>query len=946
MKIRHIISIFLLLWMFNAKPHLMAEEDLLSKCNCELKGALKKAEWQKAFESAEKIITKSPVSNEAKDAYLWLGLYHKSQYDYPKSIEYYTLAAELFPGTWTSAEAYARTGCDYYKLNNYRKAREYFRKAGEQAKTWQQRKYASAWAKWVHFAIAANEQQVIANCATKSIDYYLNSKGIELDEKKLGSSLTLKDGLAPLSQILEFLEKEDIKLQAVKCPLNKLEDLQLPLVAAVKPSHLIVVKDIDAESGKIRVYDPYQGDISYYEAELSQIWREKVLSTYIPSEDNLFASIFELVFGKEFAHLTESQLDDILLGACYCCPQDIIPECDEDSDDCSSCNGEESGVGGSGGSGTGGSGCPGCGFAAKGGGNDFGFPKITVHTSTLGLMVRDTPIGYSTPLGEDVRVTLTYNSDQSHSGIFGNGWHSNLESKISENPNVSATVRRSGGHDSIFEYSGGQYNPPIGCSNKLTKKPNDTFTLEYTKSHRKYHYDSHSNGGKLLAIEDQWGNTLTYQYDANNNFTSITDAVGRVTNIETDAQGRITEVNDPLGRQASFIYDANGNLAEIVDMAGNAFTYTYDENKNITSLTEPKGTYTIEYGQWSYEIWVESITDPNGNTYQYGGERPTYVIDPRGNYTEYYAEWYYGDTVWVEDDIGNYIYYTYDNYRNKTGITDKRGNTTTYTYDSNHNRTSKTDPLGNQWSYVYDANNNLVSATDTRGKVTLYVYNSNNSLLSVTEKDPNENVLSVISYTYDSNGLRTSMTNNGATTIYSYDPNGNLVEVVDPESNVTTFGYDTVGRKTSMTNDSNATTTYEYDDLNRITKITHPDSSYIEYTYNCCGLSQKTDENGNATYYEYDNSGRLTKVTDAQGNETTYTYDGVGNLLSVKDAKGNTTNYTYDALNRVTEITYPLGDSESYTYDAGGNVLKKTDGNGLTTYYVYDKNNRLIEIKH
>lgn len=946
MKKVHITLIFILLLTitsFDMQSHLIAavdvsEKNLISDCSCELKEALKEADWLKAAESAEQIIALSPDSNEAKDAYLWLGLYSKSQYDFSKSTEYYQIAAELFPNTWASAEAYARIGCNYYKLNNYSKALGYFRKAGAEAKTWQQRKYASAWAKWVHFALAGGEQQLVANCATKSINYYLNSKGVKYDRKKLASSLTLKDGLVPLSEILKSLKKEDVKLKAVRCPLDRIKDLRLPFVAAVKPSHLIVVKDIEKDGNngkisKIKVFDPYQGEISYYEKELTDIWTEKVVTTSASSGEGWIESLWQLVFGRKFVSLTKKELDNILLGACYCCPQDIIPECDEDSDDC--CNGEETDPGRPGG--PGGPGCPRC--VSSG----IGFPRITVYTSTLALIVRDTPIGYTTALGEDVKVTLTYNSDQWHSGIFGNGWHSNLESKISENPGISATVRRSGGHDALFTYSGEQYNPPVGVSNKLVKNQDDTFTLEFTKSHRKYHYDTHANGGKILSIEDRYGNTLSYQYDASNNLTSITDAVGRVTDIQTDASGRVTGVTDPLGRIASFTYDIEDNLTQVVDMAGNTFTYTYDENSNITSLTEPKGVYTIQYGGVG-EIWVSGITDPENNTYNYGGERPTYVEDPRGNKTWYYAEWNYGDTYQITDDLENYIEYTYDDDRNRTEIRDKRGNITHYSYDTNHNVTSKTDPLSNSWSYTYDTRNNRISTTNPRGKITTYVYDSFNNLLSVTEKDPQQTVLSVISYTYDSRGLTTSMNANGNTTTYNYDTSVNLIQITDPEGNETAFAYDAIGRKVSVTTDTSMTTSYEYDDLNRITKITHPDSTYVQYTYNCCGLSQQRDENGKTTDYEYDSLGRLTKVTDAQGNETTYTYDGAGNLLSLTDAKGNATTYTYDSLNRLSNITYPLSGSESYTYDEEGNMLTKTDGKGLTTYYNYDENNRLIQI--
>jgi YD repeat-containing protein len=900
----------------------------VSDCNCEFNEAAKKGDSKKAKESAEKIITESPASPEAKDAYLWLGLYEKYHHEFDKSTKLYEKAHKLFPNTWTSAEASARIGCNYYKMNNYIKSLDYFRRAGLEAKTWQQRKYANAWAKHIHFMLAGDEKLAMANCATKSIYYYLNSKGIKLDTKKFASSLNLKDGLVPLSDIMSFLKKENIKLKAVKCPLDKIKDLKLPIVAVVKPSHMIVIKEFQADKNKIKVHDPYLGDVYYYKKELAEIWEGKVLTSSAP-------------WGWFFASLNKKELDGICLGTCPCCPAwpSAGPCGGDDSESC--CTGGSGGPGPGGPGYTGGGGCSGCVAVSSG----FGFPQVTVDMSSMSLIIRDTPIGYDSSVGQDVKISLIYVSDQPSTGIFGNCWHSNLETKIEEifyyDIYLGVNVTRTTGFVEWFFYSGDQYNPPPGVSDVLVKNEDETFTLNLIKSHRKYHYDTHANGGKLLAIEDRNGNTITFQYTGST-LTSITDAVGRVTSIQY-ISGKVTTITDPLSRQALFAYDANGDLTQVLDMAGNEFTYTYDIDKNITLIDTPNGNYSIVHRENLSDKVVGSITDPGNNLWQYPYIRQ--VKDPRGNTTAYGAM-ESGDIYAVTDPLSNAVSYGYDWDRNRTEITDKRNNVTYYTYDDNHNVTSKTDPQYHTWTYTYDTGtNNLMSAVDPRGKITAYEYDTQNNLVSVTEKAPDLTVLSTITYTYYGTGLVHTINNNGNTTTNTYNTNGDLVQVTDPEGNITTFGYDAIGRKTSMTN-SNGTTTYEYDNLNRITKITHPDSTYIQYTYNCCNLSQKRDENGKLTDYEYNALGKLTKVTDALNNETNYTYDSVGNLISLKDAKNNTTTYTYDVLNRLTRITYPAGDTESYTYDPEGNMLTKTDGSGRTIYYTYDENNRLTQIKN
>ena len=670
------------------------------------------------------------------------------------------------------------------------------------------------------------------------------------------------------------------------------------------------------------------GEVFYFPDELKEIWGNRIISI---SSISFLASV------------PEKELKKVFLGTCYCCPEFPITPVTDMSEECEGnvcCNRKEETIPFSTGT------CPTCGgnISYSNSSGMINFPKISVDTSSVALIIRHVPVGYQCNLGKDIKITLTFNSDLSHSGLFGNSWHSNLETHIRENPDGSVTVTRTNGHEDTFTYSGGEYYPPVGYSDKLTKNPDGTFTLEFPKSHTKYIYDTHENGGKILAIKDKNGNTITFNYDENGILTSIVDAAGRTTEIQTDSEGRIIKIIDPIGREANFVYDDSGDLVEVQDIGGNTFSYTYDENHNITSLTTPKGTYNFEYGSYSSEILIRKIIDPLGNEYEIDWEGVTYIKGPRGYYRYYTADWsewpYYGDTTTIEDAEGHLIIFTYDDNRNRTQVTDKRGYVTSYTYDENHNMTSKTDPLGNTWTYTYDSNNNLTSITDPKGNTTTYQYDSNGNLTKIIYPDG-----STTTYTYDSKGLLTSVTDaNGNTTTYQYDSYGNLIKIIDPLGYQTTFTYDAIGRKISQTDAKGRTTYYTYDNLDRIIKITHPDGTYREFTYDCCHLTQIKDENGNITQYEYDALGRLIKVIDANGNETQYTYDSEGNLTSITDPNGNTTTFEYDSLNRLIKKTYPDGSYETYQYDENGNLILKIKPDGKKIHYVYDALNRLKKI--
>ena len=881
-----------------------------------LQESIKKGRWERATRIAHTIIKKYPTAPFSASAYLWLGLYYKSRYDYQRSIQYYQKLTQLFPDTWSSAETYARIGCNYYILNDYSRAYQFFSEAGKKATDWKQRKYASTWAKWVRKALLKPEGSL--TCAGKAVKYYLRLKGRKWNEEKLKKLLASREGLTSLSRVIQFLHEEGMDTRGVYLPFSEIKKELLPLLAVVKGEHLVVVEKIEGE--RIILYDPARGKIPYYERELEAIWEGKVIG-----EKKL----------SRYALLSRKELETTQVGTCYCCPELPITSSgdDPDCDGSTCCNREEAEI--SGGD------CSTCGATG------YGAPRISVDTASLALLVRDIPIGYKSKVGPDMEIYMVFNSDLPHSGLFGNGWHSILETRITENPDGSVTVRRSGGHDDTFTFSGGEYHPPVGRTDRLVKNQDGTFTLEFIKSGKKYHYDTSSRGGKLLRIEDRNGNTLTIDYDAEGNPISITDAVGRITQIETDSQGRVIRITDPLGRYAAFTYDNTGNLVEVRDMGGRIYTYTYDGNQNIISLTGPHGTYNFEYGQWGPEIWISRITDPQGNQYEIGGEFETYVRDPRGNYTSFQADWlwswpYYGDTIYKKDAQGNTVKYTYNENRYRTQIQDKRGNITRYTYDERGNLTSRTDPLGNTWVYTYDEKNLLASVTDPEGNTTRYEYDTRGNLTRLIHPDG-----STYTYTYDERGLRTSVTDpEGNTTTYEYDDYGNLIKITTPEGGIITFTYDILGRKLSQTDSLGRTTYYNYDDLNRVTRITHPDGTYREYIYDCCNLRKVIDENGNTTTYEYNPMGKLIRVTDALGNTTTYTYDAVGNLTSLTDANGNTTTYEYDSLNRLMRITYPDGKSESYQYDAEGNLIQKTKCDGTIITYQYDPLNRLTRINY
>jgi RHS repeat-associated protein len=200
-----------------------------------------------------------------------------------------------------------------------------------------------------------------------------------------------------------------------------------------------------------------------------------------------------------------------------------------------------------------------------------------------------------------------------------------------------------------------------------------------------------------------------------------------------------------------------------------------------------------------------------------------------------------------------------------------------------------------------------------------------------------------ISYTYDSAGRRTQMTDYfGGQTNYSYDALGRLTSLTNPFGEVTTFQYDANSRLIRKNLANGTYTTYSYNSRGFLTGIYNYKSdgtliTYATYTYDAVGnrLSMSTPE-GNYTY-SYDAIYRLTGEVNPIGGTYSYTYDAVGNRLSMTH-NGQTINYVYDAGNKLLQAG-----NTTFTYDGNGNMVSKTE-NGQTTTYVYNYEDKMVQV--
>lgn len=434
------------------------------------------------------------------------------------------------------------------------------------------------------------------------------------------------------------------------------------------------------------------------------------------------------------------------------------------------------------------------------------------------------------------------------------------------------------------------------------------------------HYDrSGKMTSETVAVGTPDAATTDWIYGINGMPEQFTDPRGKITTYTYDLLNRRTSETDPLNHTTTWTYDAVGNVLATTRADASVITQTFDVMDRLTSSTNSKNettTYT-----YHAEDSLASLTDARGSTY-------TFLVDPLSRRTRMT---YPGGTheAWIYDGAGNAT-----QYRARTGVT------MNCTFDS-RNRDTFCD-----WSdatpdvtRTYDAVGRLTSITN--GNVPLaYTYDSANQLLSETYTFGGVLGNKIVTYTYDVDGNRSTLTYpDGLVVATSYTGRNQIAAIVaDGPPPLAVFAYDLAGNRLSKSLENGTVATMAYDDAGRLITITHTNVgspiTAANYTYNAINL-RVTGENGDA--YTYDAADQVIGVTYAAGGAGSYTYDGTGNRVTSSDPANGARTYAANALNQYT-VASGWG---APGYDTNGNITT-FDGWAMS----YDSANRLIGVEN
>ncbi|KKQ34728.1 MAG: hypothetical protein US52_C0049G0006, partial [candidate division WS6 bacterium GW2011_GWA2_37_6] len=434
---------------------------------------------------------------------------------------------------------------------------------------------------------------------------------------------------------------------------------------------------------------------------------------------------------------------------------------------------------------------------------------------------------------------------------------------------------------------------------------------------------------RLISTKDALNGVRAFNYDLGENVLKVTDENSNPTSYAYDKINRVVEQKNPEGHKTNYLYDRNSNLAVVVDAKGNTTKYSYDELDRLVQKTDAlEGKYIYSY-------------DAVGNVIK--------ETDENGHLTSYVLDGLYRVTK-ITDAEGKITKFEYDKNSNTVKVTDGNGHATTFAYDNLDRTTSETNPEIEKIDYKYDKEGNLTDKTAPDGIVTHYNLDKLYQLKGVIEnfksgQPENASINVDTNYTYDANGNLVEIKNpNDNITKFEYDALNRQIKEVDALGNSWTYQYDPAGNRTLRVDANGKRTNYSYYPDDELKEVKYQGAYNLTYSYDPNNNKTQIKDSIGTSLFNYDALNRNISVKDSLGRNLQYAYDPVGNRTSVVYSDNSKVNYGYYKNDWLKNMTDPAGKVTSYTRDSVGNTTKVTNPNSTVSTISYDKADRALNV--
>ena len=393
--------------------------------------------------------------------------------------------------------------------------------------------------------------------------------------------------------------------------------------------------------------------------------------------------------------------------------------------------------------------------------------------------------------------------------------------------------------------------------------------------------------GRIEAVTDPAGNTVSYRYGQMGERTALTYPDGKRVTYRYDGQLRLIQMQLP----DTDTYIANETDSSMEEPARNTITYHYDEKGRLSEKHFPDGLRTLfSYGAKG-ELTQLLHEDRDGLL-----DRYAYEYDPMGNKTAITKE-----RRGLEEESGRYEYgydalsrlatvrkdgealrsYAYDPFGNRSRMEDHRtGTTTAYAYDPLDRLTRSAETKETAQTireYRYDNRGNLTEETENGSLLHGYAYNAMNRLERAWNAQGEEAV-----YEYNGLGQRTGRQTGGIKEACLLDltrPYHNLLGVVRGEEEKT-FYWDGSVAAMSEGEEGNGSAMHYYlqDELGSPLRVSGYDTDlHLGTGTNTPYRTYGYDEFGNDLYDDLYNDMEETGIPNPysrQGEEQPFGYTG------------------------------------------------------------------------
>jgi RHS repeat-associated protein len=406
-----------------------------------------------------------------------------------------------------------------------------------------------------------------------------------------------------------------------------------------------------------------------------------------------------------------------------------------------------------------------------------------------------------------------------------------------------------------------------------------------------------TNGTDPSGATDVISRTI---YDDAARKVTVIDPRGNATVSEMDELGRLLRVTDAIGNTLEYEYDANNNkhsetMSEVAPDGKKEATrvvYDYDEQNRVvarTDVTNPATPLDTRFG-YDQQGNMTSQTDPDGHTTRF-------EYDLRRRMTK------------KTDAMGGVTKYVYDDADRIQSVTDANQNQTTFTYDTDGNLLTERRADGATWSYTYDENFNRKTVTDPNGTVVTFIYDDADRLVEKQiAKGTNVAGPSRVTVTLDDlDRTVATTTDEGVAETFAFDsldrPLNESLQISTGPKRTFVRAFDPAGNVIGLTYPSGLQLTYDIDKIDRIAAIrdaASPATPIVAYTDIGGRPSTKTFANGVTETWKYDPNRRLaeilSKVPNATLRDVQYERSRAGDKLSaIRPDLGKKSVFTYNA---------------------------------------------------